>query len=262
MTDNALTLLPGAVQGQLTTVGWVPPRRRLAFEDYEALLENEMLHQKASPFILGDILNYGERVYGEKYAQAVDVWMLRYGTLANYAYVCDRIEISRRRENLSFSHHQETAPLENLEQDALLSLAEKHGWNSKTMRVKVREWRDKRIQIIDGEIVRKDETESPPPEPPAPEPAAVTAIVAEAVEALIEKEEFEPLPDDGPQVVTVDLSTGEIRPAPQFSRNGYEPQRWARAWRQAAYKYRNYYQAWRARAERLEDELAQLKEKE
>ena len=37
--------------------------------------------------------------------------MAENGTLANDKYVCSKVEISRRREHLSFDHHQEVADL-------------------------------------------------------------------------------------------------------------------------------------------------------
>ena len=50
----------------------------------------------------GDWLNYGEREYGEKYSQALDVSGYNYSTLTKAAYVSKRVEIFRRRKNLSY----------------------------------------------------------------------------------------------------------------------------------------------------------------
>ena len=75
-------------------------------------------------FWIGDWLNYGEKKYGETYAQAIDQTSYEYGTLLNDKYVASRVEISRRRDNLSFSHHQEVAALSPEEQTELLDLAE------------------------------------------------------------------------------------------------------------------------------------------
>lgn len=67
--------------------------------------------RRASLWWVGDWLNYGERVYGESYAQAMDATGLDYGTLRNAAWVASRFPLSRRRDNLSFAHHQAVAPL-------------------------------------------------------------------------------------------------------------------------------------------------------
>lgn len=57
---------------------------------------------------------------GEKYAQAIDVTGYEYGTLQNFGWVAGRIETSRRRDVLSWSHHAEVAALEPSEQDCLI----------------------------------------------------------------------------------------------------------------------------------------------
>jgi len=54
-------------------------------------------------------LNYGEKHYGETYAQAIEVSDKEYQTLADAARVAGNIEFTRRRVNLSWSHHQEVA---------------------------------------------------------------------------------------------------------------------------------------------------------
>lgn len=63
----------------------------------------------AIQFWIGDWLNYGERAYGEKYAQAIDasqaaVWR-------QYAYVARAVEMSTRVDNLPWTHHREVAGL-------------------------------------------------------------------------------------------------------------------------------------------------------
>lgn len=85
-------------------------------------------------FWIGDWLNYGERKYGEMYTQAIDETKYEYGTLSNDKWVASRIEPSRRRENLSFSHHQEIANLEPEEQEELLNLAEDQRLNRTNFR--------------------------------------------------------------------------------------------------------------------------------
>ncbi len=81
------------------------------FEEWEAAFTWAQQVEKASPFWVGDLIEYGEHRYGEKYAQALDSTTASYGTLANAAYVARNVQISRRRENLSFAVHQEVAPL-------------------------------------------------------------------------------------------------------------------------------------------------------
>lgn len=69
---------------------------------------------------LGDWLNFGEHKYGEKYSQALDETDYSYSGLSNAAWVANKIETSRRRENLSWSHHAEVAGLSEEKQDIFL----------------------------------------------------------------------------------------------------------------------------------------------
>jgi len=94
---------------------------------------------------LGDWLNYGESAYGEMYSQALDATDYEYGSLRNAKYVANRIEMSRRRDNLSFSHHQEVAPLELNEQNMFLNRAEKEHWSQKDLRNAIKEEKQKDI---------------------------------------------------------------------------------------------------------------------
>lgn len=78
---------------------------------------------KSLQWWMGDALRFGERKYGEKYSQALDL-DYELGALKNMVYVCGRLEKSRRRDFLSFSHHQEVAKLLPEEQDYWLDQAE------------------------------------------------------------------------------------------------------------------------------------------
>ena len=73
----------------------------------------------------GGILSQPEaakaRKYGEKYSQALELGDYERGTLRNAAWVAGHIEMSRRRDNLSWSHHNEVADLEPEDQDREMS---------------------------------------------------------------------------------------------------------------------------------------------
>ena len=87
-----------------------------------------------SAFWVGDLLNYGEAAYGEKYAQAIEATGYKVGTLMNIASVAQKIPPEQRHPDLSFAHHQEVAPLPVVEQQAWLDKAELEGWSSKDLR--------------------------------------------------------------------------------------------------------------------------------
>jgi hypothetical protein len=76
---------------------------------------------------------YGE---GEQIAEQAGV---EYGTIFNYASVANAFEFSRRRENLTFTHHQEVARLTVRQQDKWLDQVEKNDWSCMQMRAKIRQ---------------------------------------------------------------------------------------------------------------------------
>ncbi len=89
---------------------------------------------KSIHFWIGDWLNYGEAKWGEMYEQAIEATGFDYQTLRDDKYVASRVELSRRRDKLSFGHHREVAPYTPQEQDILLERAETLGLSIKQFR--------------------------------------------------------------------------------------------------------------------------------
>lgn len=88
---------------------------------------------------VGDWIRGGEKVYGSTYKQALEATPLTYETLMNYTSVARAFaEISRRRENLSFTHHAVVAALPADAADAWLNLAETNEWSVREMRERMR----------------------------------------------------------------------------------------------------------------------------
>lgn len=69
---------------------------------------------------LGDWIRYGNAKFGERYSRATRITGYDVQTLMNMVYVASRYEISRRRETLSWSHHETLAPLDPAEQESWL----------------------------------------------------------------------------------------------------------------------------------------------
>jgi hypothetical protein len=111
ITTSGLTLRPGVPLEE-----WVAVGRRLARV------------ADGSAWSLGDWLLYGQTAYGERYKVALELTAFDYQTLRNYAWVARNIEMSRRRDTLSFAHHAEVAALGSVEQDLWLQRAEWHRW--------------------------------------------------------------------------------------------------------------------------------------
>ena len=110
----------------------------LSFEEWEQVGGVLGRIGRAHQWWVGDWLNYGERAYGEKYAQAMDATGLDYSAVANYAWVAKAVEPSTRVETLSWSHHREVAHLETVEQADWLSRAEAQGWSRNELREAVK----------------------------------------------------------------------------------------------------------------------------
>lgn len=102
-----------------------------ALEKLSGMYESSGRLHFRSICMLGDAFNFGERTFGEEYAQAIDsarkYMRLNMKTVQNAAWICASIEPSRRREALSLSHHEAVAALDDAEQDELLALAENEG---------------------------------------------------------------------------------------------------------------------------------------
>lgn len=98
------------------------------YDQYEALAYMFGRVHRQTAWVLGDLLNYGEKVYGEKFSQAEAATGLAKSTLENYCSVCNRIPRSRRRKSLAFSIHAEVASLSPREQTEWLGKAVSEGW--------------------------------------------------------------------------------------------------------------------------------------
>ena len=92
----------------------------------------------SSAWWAGDWLIYGASTYPDRYRLAVEKTSLDYQTLRNYAWVARKFEVSRRRENLSFQHHQEVAALTVEEQERWLDRAAECGWSKAELRRQLR----------------------------------------------------------------------------------------------------------------------------
>ena len=87
---------------------------------------------------LGDWLNFGERKYGETYAQAAEITGYKVQTLKNAAWVASQYESSTRVDDLSFSHHQAVASLPPKDRKELLKKADGEKWDCREMERRAR----------------------------------------------------------------------------------------------------------------------------
>jgi hypothetical protein len=110
-----------------------------SYEIWEAYTVSFQRMGAAMPFLIGDLLVWGEDKFGEKYSQAITDTGLGKQTLANYASICRRIPMEVRREDVSFSHHGEVAALPIPEQKRLLEEVANQGWTVPELREAIRE---------------------------------------------------------------------------------------------------------------------------
>jgi hypothetical protein len=106
----------------------------MPFESWREVGSKIVLIANCSAWWIGDWLVYGERVYGDRYEQAITDTSLGYQTLRNYAWVARKVPASRRRDLLSFGHHAEVAALSDDEQDVWLVRAEQLSWSRNRLR--------------------------------------------------------------------------------------------------------------------------------
>jgi hypothetical protein len=87
---------------------------------------------------LGDWLRYGKSRWGKRYVEAARITGYDVRTLANIASVVSAFELSRRRDNLSWSHHAAVAALPLEKQEFWLDRAVAEGFSVADLRTELR----------------------------------------------------------------------------------------------------------------------------
>lgn len=135
--ERETTLADRRQRGSLSTVTW-EPRDGMPFSDWVEQGRRLGLMGRSAGWWVGDWLNYGNTVYGERYVRAARITGYDVRTLMNMTWVASRFESSRRREGLSWSHHAEVAALPPEQQDRLLARAEANRLSVRDLRDEVR----------------------------------------------------------------------------------------------------------------------------
>ncbi len=134
--DQGLTKATLSIPRTYTATGLALPEG-LSFDEWQAIGERLRVASAACLWWVGDWLAFGERRYGEAYAQALDDTEWEYETLRAAKWVAEKIESVRRR-TLSWSHHKEVAALEAGDQDRLLDQAVAENWTRSELRAAAR----------------------------------------------------------------------------------------------------------------------------
>jgi 8-amino-7-oxononanoate synthase len=111
-------------------------------------------------WLLGDWIAYGNLKFGERYARASQITGYDPQTLMNMVYVASRFAASRRREALSWSHHETLAALERAEQEQWLDKAVAHRWSVSDLRMMLRTSRKRLLVRVDEREAKSDQERS------------------------------------------------------------------------------------------------------
>lgn len=133
-------------KGQMQLAQWADVGRRLG------------MMGRCSQWWVGDWVRYGVARWGEKYKAAARITGYDGHSLRNMAYVASRFDLSRRRDNLSFSHHAEVSALEPDEQDYWLELAMAQRLSVGDLRIELRaaNRRGERAQNEEDTVVTRE----------------------------------------------------------------------------------------------------------
>lgn len=121
----------------------------LDWESFENLGRFLGVLKSASSFWVGDLLNAGETLYGEQYAQVEAVLGISHQTLLNLQSVCRRVPKTVRRERVTFSAHAEVASLTPNEQRHWLKIAEDGGLSTSELRSEIHASKNGDVQPAD-----------------------------------------------------------------------------------------------------------------
>lgn len=130
----------------------------LSFEQWSGIGSALQDVNRSLMWWIGDWLRYGERRWGEMYAQAVEETGKAYDTVRAAKWVAEQFsdddgspDFVRRRTNLSWAHHREVAGLSREEQDELLDDAERNTWGHKELRAEISRRKARAITGIKGD---------------------------------------------------------------------------------------------------------------
>jgi hypothetical protein len=155
--------------GEITRIGWNPPAN-LTRPEYMVMGDALAELDQALPWVWGDFILHGEQQWGEMYAQAMPASGRSYERLAHYVRVCRRFEFCRRRQKLTFAHHEQVVANKYSDdsQDYWLGQAEAHDWSAAELGRQIKRWHDEQERLkaeqrlqADGDLVDV-EPEAPP----------------------------------------------------------------------------------------------------
>lgn len=101
--------------------------------------------QSSLQWIIGDLMNSMQRVWGESYQQVAIQLGYEVKTVKEWASICRKVSI--RMDTLTFGHHQVVAPYEPEEQRQFLEWASHSGATISSLRKAIAEWKNPPKQL-------------------------------------------------------------------------------------------------------------------
>ena len=136
--NELMTIQAQTSQVKVTDIG-LELTESLSVNDYIELGSKVSLLNKSAPWLLADLLGFGEEKFGDQFSQIVDSFNCKPETLRNSLYVYNKWPKHRRRPELSFAHHQTCASLDPEIADRLLDLAVEKDFSIKELRAAKKE---------------------------------------------------------------------------------------------------------------------------
>lgn len=147
----AATQLAFDLGARLESTGLELTNLDLTYEEWENIGRCIGFVGNAWQWWVGDWINFGDKLFGEDAAQAIDDRQTRYdvarritggipqNTLSNIASICSRVAKSRRRPELTFYQHEPVAALDPEEQTQWLDRAIAEQWSREDLRSAIRD---------------------------------------------------------------------------------------------------------------------------
>ncbi len=120
--------------GRFSETGWEPPKQALSDEQIMAVIGEFRREVKQRQWRHGDFANYLVEARGEEAWQFLDSLGYDHHGITRVMTVCQVFPASRRREKLSFSHHDALYTQDVETQDAWLDRAEVETWDRSELR--------------------------------------------------------------------------------------------------------------------------------
>lgn len=167
--------------GAVTVTSLTLTNTEMEYEQFETIGYFLGWMKRWTSWAIGDWLNFGAGVYGEKFAQAASETKLAESTLQHYQFVCTNVPEERRRASLSFGVHALVARDDPKDQNYWLKKAETKGWGERELR--------------DAKAAKRKETNPPM----FPDDAPSTEDIVEVARAILR--DARPHEDDASLVI-------------------------------------------------------------